>query len=491
MRFICLIILLLYVTQVDSKTLDLVNVDFEVKDDSAIPLENALIIIQGVTDQSFNKQILTNSDGKSSVQLNKNQIFIYMIYKLSFETVTNNIFTSSNKNLKINLNKIPNNKWYFYYINNGEIELSFKSLDSDIDYKPEEYVNEVLEVKNVAKKNIDLIKEKTSLKIVDANTSKRLRWWGTLKPEEVLVDLTLKENGWLRTTIKDDILEVCAGNAIGNYKGQPFDVSGDEFICKNDIAGNKIPEWILKNNYKFDLKFVYKLDGNEREFNFVTQDFFIDNIDWKPEISSIPNTKLKVNEDWSYNLTPKYPVNFVYYRLEKAPNGMNIDILNGLLNWKPNKIGYFDVVVRAYYPYFDNDARVAYADQKFTLEIMGKGNLYSNNLYIFNKNVKVNENIKISFKVYNDNYKDSSIAYRIYTDDSNFISYKINNLKPYEKRTIYTQVKYNRAGTFTPKLVIDSNNEVDELDETDNIKFFDSVTVNPSINGRKSFRKII
>ena len=170
---------------------------------------------------------------------------------------------------------------------------------------------------------------------------------------------------------------------------------------------------------------------------------------------------------------------------------MSIDNLKGILKWKPDKIGYSDVIVRAYYPYFDNDDRIAYNDQKFTLEVIGKGNLYANNLYVFNKNVKINENIKVGFKVYNDDYKPNSFSYRIYTDNINFISYKVSNMKPYEKRTVYTQLKYNYAGTFIPKLIIDSDNEVDESNEQDNIKFFDSITVKSSIIADKKNKFLV
>ncbi|MEK6834777.1 MAG: CARDB domain-containing protein [Nanoarchaeota archaeon] len=488
---IIILALLVFFPRIDAKVLDTVTVNFEIKDSSGNPLENALIIINGITNTQFSNQLLTDSNGKASITLNKNEIFVYIIYKFTYTDVTNNFFTSGNKDIKVALSKVPADKWYFYYINNGEIELKFKSLDLDTNYSSKDSINEVLDIKNLAGKSIDLIKEKTSLETVDSLTLKRLRWWGDLRPQNVLIDLTLKKDGWFRATIQDDVLEVCAGNAVGTYKGQAFDVSGSEFICKNDKGSNIIPDWILKNNYKFKLRVTYKIDGNEKNLDLLTQDFFIDNIDWKPEISSFPSTKLNVNEDWSYNITPKYPTNFVYYKLEKAPNGMSIDNLKGILKWKPDKIGYSDVIVRAYYPYFDNDDRIAYNDQKFTLEVIGKGNLYANNLYVFNKNVKINENIKVGFKVYNDDYKPNSFSYRIYTDNINFISYKVSNMKPYEKRTVYTQLKYNYAGTFIPKLIIDSDNEVDESNEQDNIKFFDSITVKSSIIADKKNKFLV
>ena len=384
---ICLIIILIATSSVSAKyislpykqtlskanLLDTANVNFEVKDSEGNPLENALIIIQGISNTGFSQNLLTDINGKTSIALNKNEIFAYMIYKLTYEEKTGNFFTNLNKNIQITLNKVPKDRWYFYYENNGEIELKFKSLDSDTNYYSNDSINEVLDIKNIAGKNIDLVKEKTSIETVDSSTLKRLRWWGDLKPHYVLIDLTLKKDGWLRATIQDDDLEVCVGNAIGTYKGQAFDVSGSEFICKNDKGNNIIPDWILKNNYKFKLKVTYKIDGNEKNLDLLTQDFFIDNIEWKPEISSHPNTNIIMKEQWVYDITPKYPANFIYYKLEKAPNGMSIDNLKGILNWSPAKFGYYDVIVRAYYPYFANDDRIAYNDQKFTLSVYNEG----------------------------------------------------------------------------------------------------------------------
>jgi hypothetical protein len=379
-----LIIFLLLISTVSSKHISLpykqtlnkanlletANVNFEIKDSSGNPLKNTLIIIQGISNTDFNQNLLTDINGKTSIALNKNEIFAYAIYKLAYEEKTGNFFTNSDKNIQITLNKVPKDKWYFYYENNGEIELKFKSLDSDTNYYSGDSVNEVLDIKNVAGKNIDLVKEKTSIETVDSLTLKRLRWWGDLRPQNVLVDLTLKKDGWLKATIQNDALEVCAGNAIGTYKGQAFDVSGSEFICKDDKGSNIIPDWILKNNYKFKLGVAYKIDGNEKNLDLLTQDFFIDNVEWKPEISSHPIKNIFADKQWLYNITPKYPNNFVYYKLEKAPNRMSIDNKGGTLTWSPVKFGYYDVIVRAYYPYFDNDdTNITYTDQKFTLSV--------------------------------------------------------------------------------------------------------------------------
>lgn len=380
---IYLIIFLLLISPVSSKhpllpykqTLNKINlletatVNFEVRDSNGNPLENALIMIQGISNTAFSQNLLTDTTGKSSISLNKNEIFVYTIYKLTYDEKTGNFFTNVNKNIQITLNKIPKDQWYFYYMNNGEIELKFKSLDLDTNYHSKDSINEVLNIKNIAGKDIDLIKEKTSLETVDSLTLKRLRWWGDLRPQNVLIDLTLKKDGWFRATIQNDSMEVCVGNAVGTYKEQSFDVSGSEFICKEDKGSNIIPDWILKNNYKFKLNVTYKIDGNEKSLGLLTQDFFIDNIEWKPEISSTPPTVLKINEKWTYEINPKYPKNFVYYKLIKFPEGMKIN--ENVITWTPKELSYYpNIIVRAYYPYFENDNLIVYDDQNFDLVVV-------------------------------------------------------------------------------------------------------------------------
>ncbi len=389
--FIYLIILLLLVAPVSSKyislpykqTLDtskllsIVNVNFDIKDSNGNPLQNALIIIQGISDISFNRNLITNSDGMASTTLNMNEIFVYTIYKISYTPFTGNIFTNSNKDLAISLEDVPSDRWYFYYLNNGEVELTFKSLDSDTNYLPGEYINEVLEVKNIAGRNLELVEEETSLLTVDSLTLNRLRWWGSLTSEDllqdVLVEITLKKDGWLKTTVNDGNFEICVGNAIGKYKGQSFDVSGSEFICKTDQSKNLIPEWILENKYKVMFDVTYLIDGQKKFFQLLTQDFLIENpLGWKPDMElisgGIPHF---VGKEIVYNIPLKYPANFVYYSLLEAPEGMKIDGVNGVITWTPEKTGRHKVVVRASYPYFEDGSLSSYTDGELNILVFG------------------------------------------------------------------------------------------------------------------------
>ncbi len=493
---IYLAILLLLVSPVSSKYISLpykqtlsktdllstVNVNFEMKDSDGNPLKDTLIIIQGISDPSFNKNLITGSDGRASLALNINEIFLYTVYKLTYEEKTGNFFTNSNKDIVITLNKVPDNQWYFYYFNNGDIELKFKSLDDDVNYNAGEYINNIVEVKNVAGRNIDLIKEKTVFQVIDSLTSNRLLKWGSFKHSQVLIDLTLKKDGWLKGTVQDGIVEVCAGNVIGYYKGRNFDLSGNEFICGTDDAKNMIPEWILNYSYKFDLDLTYRIDGTEKRFNETTQEFFIDNIDWKPEITSSPQTTLNAGQEWTYQITtPAYLENFLKYKLEKAPSGISIDSTGGLLKWTPLFNGDYEVIVRAYHEYFENDHEIiSYTDQTFTLSVSGgqdAGNIYEDSLYVFNRSIKAGEQVKASFKVYNNDSKTNSFSYRIQTGDGDFVDYNIKDMEPYSKRTIYTSWKYNAPGNYNPVLIVDSNNEIIENDETDNSGSFGSIGV--------------
>lgn len=375
-KILFLVMLLLAVPIISSQSFQTVTVTFEIKDSSNLPIENALIIIQGISNQDYNKNILTDSNGKASISLNQNEIFVYTIYKLGYVPASSNIFTNSNKAVQVNLLNVAKDHWNFYYENNGEIEVIFKSLDSDTNYLSGEYVNEVLEVKNVAGVDIHLVNEETSLLTVDAETLKRLRWWGGLRSQDllkgVLVDITLKKDGWMKAKVENGYFEICVGNAIGEYKGQRFDVSGSEFICETDDGKNKIPEWILETKYKFHFNVTYLINGEKKVFSLLTQDFFIENpLMWKPELvlysDTIPN---QVNKEIIYQIPMKYPEHFVYYSLLEPPSGMKIDKIKGIINWLPKESGKYDIKVRAYFPYFENDPRMAYTDGEFVLRVM-------------------------------------------------------------------------------------------------------------------------
>src|SRR3972149_2161510 len=110
---IYLVILLLLISPISSKyiplpykqtlsktqLLDTVTVNFEVKDTEENPLKDTLIIIQGISDPLFNQNLVTNINGQASIALNLNEIFIYTLYKITYEEKTGNFFTNSNKNI--------------------------------------------------------------------------------------------------------------------------------------------------------------------------------------------------------------------------------------------------------------------------------------------------------------------------------------------------------------------------------------------------------
>ncbi|PJC45275.1 hypothetical protein CO037_02385 [Candidatus Pacearchaeota archaeon CG_4_9_14_0_2_um_filter_30_8] len=465
-----------------SQAFSTVNVNFNVKDSSGNSIDNALIIIQGISDQSFNQNIFTNSNGEASTSLNTNEIFVYTVYKFIYSTLSSNFFTNSDKNLQVRLNKIPNDKWYFYYQNNGEVKIQLKSPDLDVNYVPGEYINQVMQISNIAGKNIELIPSKTSSITVDSATLKRLGWWGNILSYEVSMKLTLKPNGWVKVTVEDNIFEICMGNAIGSYKGQTFDVSGSEFICKQEDNSpnppNLVPDWILNNTYKFYTNVGYLVGGQEKNFEILTQDIFIKNIDWKPEISSVPKTELNINEDWTYQVSPSYREGFVSYTLEKAPSGMNIDSTKGILNWKPTVSGKYDITFRAYHTYFIGDSRMAYNDQFFTLNVLNpNANLYADGIYLYDKSVKVGNTVHAKFVVHNDDDKTNSFKYKVDKGDGTSFEYDLLGMAPSSERTIYSSWTYNGQGNFTPKLIIDPENKILESNENDNLNNFLEVSV--------------
>lgn len=465
---ISLFIIILLAGIIYSKPSEIVKVDFKITDSFGNPIENALVIIQGISNQDFSTIKITDNSGIAFEFLNKNEIFLYTIYKSEYDPETGNFFTGGDKTLSITLNKTPENKWQFYYMNNGEVELKFKSLDSDTSYSGGDFINEILEVRNVGEKNLKLSKEKSALDFVDSSELKRLRWWGTMKSEEILVDLTLKKDGWVKTTIRNFSVETCVGNALVVYKGQFFDLSGSEFLCEEEFGDNQIPAWMIKGDYRFILKVFYSADNVEKNLSLVTQKFSIDNPEWKPEITSFPNTKINLGDSWEYDILPKYLLNFVYYHLKASPAGMKIDPPKGIVTWKPEFPGFYNVSISADYSYFYDNSKVVSNIQNFTIEVFSLGNLELDRTYLFNNTIKEGEYAKGSFRVYNNDYRTNSFSYELKKGDGTSVQYLIKDMEPYEKRTIYVYWKYNSSGTFIPEIKIDSSNEISELNEEDN-----------------------
>jgi hypothetical protein len=367
---------------------DSVSVNFEVKDTNGNPLKDSLVIIQRTFPNSdFSENKLTDSGGKTSFTLNQNEVFVYIVYKLSYEEKIGgfNTFTSEDKNIPITLEKIPGDQWFFYLINNGELEFRFKGLDEDTNYEPDDYIKSVLEIKNVAGKNIKLIKDKSVFQFADSQTLNVLRAWGNfdISGGSNLEGITLKKNGQMKVTFSEGVVEICGSNLIVIYMGQTIELSGEEFLCvEQNQQYNRIPEWILKNKYKFKIDFFYEIDEIEKSINFVSQEFFIDNVVWAPEIISFPETDLLAGEEWTYEIQLKeYDESFsnlldmINYRLIKGPDGMTVDEDEGIVRWTPIWGGDYNVIVRAYHEYFENDSeKIAYADQEFTLNVEGAEN---------------------------------------------------------------------------------------------------------------------
>jgi len=386
-----------------------VSVSFEVKDESGNPLQNTLVIIQGITNTDFSEEKLTDSTGKVSFTLNKNELFVYIVYKQDYKKQTENFSINENKNFQITLKKESDDQWVFYRLNNGEVDFQFNSLDDDINYQPGDYIKEFFEIRNVAGKNIQLLEDKSIFKVVDSKTINPLRAWGNLNPSEhdVVIEIILKADGWIRATLSEDTVKICGGNIIAKYKNLEIELTGDESVCiEEEQKFNKIPEWILRNNYKLKLDYVYKIDGAEKQINFVSQEFFIDNIDWKPEIASVPETDLAIDNEWTYQIQLKdYDESFskilsmMNYKLIETPSGMTVDKDTGVVKYTPSQNGNYDVTVRVYHEYFEDDSeKITYSDQEFTLNVGGGT---ENDVPVITSTpvTSVNENMVYSYQV--------------------------------------------------------------------------------------------
>lgn len=330
-----------------------VGVSFEVKDGSGISLKDALIIIQGITNPNFDEIRLTDSNGRASFTLGQNEFFIYIVYKSSYKTNTNGFFTDNDKNFQITLERLPENQWDFYYVNNGELELRFNVRDDDTNYELGDHIKPRLEIRNVADREVKLIDDKNIFKIVDGETFEALDGWGDFElSKQIDVDVTLKRGGWIRGTLSETNIEVCAGNVRIIYNGDLFDLDGPEFLCLSETQDyNKIPDWVPKNNYRFELNYVYEIGGQEKNIGFSTQEFFINGQENNPPVvTSEPITEINENEVYSYQVTATDENGDVLtYSLTQAPEWLSINNNTGLISGTAPEVGTdepFNVTIR-------------------------------------------------------------------------------------------------------------------------------------------------
>ncbi|GIU68218.1 MAG: hypothetical protein KatS3mg001_068 [Candidatus Pacearchaeota archaeon] len=423
-----LVIFVLTVVSINLISAQTVSIEFNVKDDSGNPLKESLIIIQGITNTNFSQTKITDSNGKAIFNLNKNELFSYIIYKISYEELSGSIFTNQDKVINIVLKKLPPDRWYFYRINNGELDFSFKSLDNDTNYNPNEYIKSSIEVKNIAGKRIQLLNEKSFFRTIDADTEKVLRAWGRFDfgGGKNLTEVILKEGGWIKASLIEEKAEFCGSNIIITYNNLRIELSGSESICLEDSQSyNKIPEWILKNNYKMKLDYFYKIDNIERTISFISQPFFINNTEWKPEIISFPQTEISVEEEWVYQIKLKeYPesyspvLNLINYALMDYPEGMSIDKDKGIVKWKPTKPGEYNVTVRAYHQYFENNSdKIAFFDQSFSLKV--KQEKQNNPPIAYNINITTEENKPVTFNLNATDPENDPLTFIIVSNPSN------------------------------------------------------------------------
>jgi len=112
-----LILILVFLQASSAAGSSTVSAGFEVKDSGGNVLPDTLVIVQGITNTGFSESKLTDSAGKASFALNKDEFFIYIIYKLSYKEQTAGFFTIGDRNFSITLEKLPEDQWYFYRVN--------------------------------------------------------------------------------------------------------------------------------------------------------------------------------------------------------------------------------------------------------------------------------------------------------------------------------------------------------------------------------------
>jgi len=487
---------------IKASTASAVSVSFNITDANGNPLGDTVVVIQGITDTSFSTRGITDGTGTVSFTLTSQKSYQYTIFKTGYDAKTNFFFVIGDTTKTVQLSKTPDGSWYSYYKQDGNIELIMSSSDTSTTYTPGSFRNFDIEINNIASEGIDMDVPNTLIKTVESSTGYRVLWWGSIKPADIKMVLTLKPNGgWISITSQNSVNKVCTGQSSGTRldTNEHFDLSGSEFICIETPASTKdseVPPWIPTDTYKMIANIAYVKSGVSNSLSLTTQDFYVNNANgWSPNILSSPSLSAQVGTPYEYDVSVEplqdnitQDTTFFDFALLNAPSGMTLDKSAKKIAWTPTPTqqGVNNVKLRVKHIFFEGDpqSRGFYTTQDFNVAVksLTNDNIYSYNAYAYNTTVNPNDSIIVQFKIMNNASTANAVPWTIDKGDGTTISSTTSAIPPYSETIVWAGFKYASSGTYVPKVIVDPQKSIIESNYGDNILSLPQITVRGAIH---------
>jgi len=250
------------------------NLEYIVTDSLTNPLNNSTIVLTGINDPNYFEVKQTGESNKVSFNVADNQFFNYFVNKLGYESESSVVYSDKDKTIESKLKKLSESSWYDYYLNNGDLEMSFLSFDEDIYYSGGEPFNYEIQFTNIGNKIVSF-DQNGLFSFAKDSLGNQVTGWAEQNPE-LFYDLNLKEKkGWFKACVEGNEVTIYIGEASGKLDGRNFDITGEnEYVStKIQTNDNVVPNY-LNGKYNIEVGLNY---NENKSISLSSQDFFIEN----------------------------------------------------------------------------------------------------------------------------------------------------------------------------------------------------------------------
>jgi len=263
------------------------TLEYLVTDSLDNPLNNSTIVLQGINNPDY-FQVKQTESNKTSFEVEDNQFFNYFVNKIGYKSELGVVYSDQDKQIESKLKKLSENSWYDYYLNNGDLEMSFNSFDEDIFYKGGEPFNYEIQFNNISDKEISFDQNGLFSFAYDS-LNNQVNGWVEQNPDRLYNISLKKKKGWFKASVEGNDVTIYIGEAKGVLEGRTFDITGDgEYVSsKIQTNDNIVPDY-LNGKYKIKVGLNYNQTEN---ISLTSQDFFIEN--YIPNTSGIDRKNLE------------------------------------------------------------------------------------------------------------------------------------------------------------------------------------------------------
>jgi hypothetical protein len=231
------------------------------ENNTATPIENAIVTLVGVSDSDFSNTTTTDSSGIATFINIPNAIYVYVITHQAYQSDSYTLFVTSDRDLTVYLEPLTGTEWHPLDINNGDLRITWSSTDPDNIYNGGERMNSVSEVRNVRDSGHIILDHTTSLHRNTYYSDGSPTEWNSAHTPDYPMAVHLKPNGgWITNTMTEETAEECIGKAIVYLEGTSVDLSGDEFICIYEIRNENLVPFYINGSVYMDFVSDYKIN---------------------------------------------------------------------------------------------------------------------------------------------------------------------------------------------------------------------------------------